>query len=59
MQYLNYIDVIEMFIQAERTRNWEEHLAATDKVLNFYTATGHFNEAKNTMFYLKTMLLLE
>ena len=43
MQYLSYINVIKMFIQAERIGNWKEHLAATDKMLNLYTAIGHFN----------------
>ena len=48
-----------MFIQAERTGNWDEHLAATEKMLNLHAATGHFNYAKSTRLYLQTMIRLE
>lgn len=32
MQYMSYIDVIKMLIRAGR--NWDEHLAATKKILH-------------------------
>ena len=47
VQYMSYIDVIKMFTRAERTKNWDEDLAATKKMLNWYAVTGHFNYAKN------------
>ena len=59
VQYMSYIDVIKMFIRAERTGNWDEHLAATAKMLNLYAAKRHFNYAKSTRLYLQTMLRLE
>ena len=59
VQYMSYIDVIKTFIRAERTENWDEHLAATEKMLNLYVATGHFNYAKRTRLYLQIMLRLK
>ena len=56
VQYMNYTDVIKMFILAERTGNWD---AATAKMLNLCAAKGHFNYAKSTRLYLQTMLRLE
>ena len=46
VQYMNYIDVIKIFIRAKRTGNWYEHLAATLKMLNLYPATGHLTMLK-------------
>ena len=48
-----------MFIQAEKTRNWAEHLVAIEKVLDLYTAPGHFNYTKSTRLCLQTMFQLE
>ena len=42
VQYMNYIDIIKMFIRAERTGNWDEDLAATAKMLNLYAARSTF-----------------
>ena len=56
VQYMNYTDVIKMFILAERTGNWD---AATAKMLNLCAAKGHFNYAKSTRLHLQTMFRLE
>ena len=55
---MGYIDVTEMFIRAERTGNWDEHLAAPE-ILNLHAATGHFNYTKSTKLHLQTMLRLK
>ena len=52
VQYMSYSDVIKTFIRFERTGNWDEHLAATKKMLNLYADTGHFNYGKITRLYL-------
>ena len=49
---MSYIDVIKTLIRFERTGNWDEHLAATKKMLNLYAATGHFNHDKSTRLHL-------
>ena len=57
--YMHYVDIVKMFIRAERTGNWFEHLAATEKMLNLYAATGHMNYAKCARLYLQEMLDLK
>ena len=56
---MSYVATIKLFIRAERTGNWDGHLAATQKMLNLYAATGHFNYAKSARLYLQMMLCLE
>ena len=55
---MGYIDVTEMFIRAERTGNWDEHLEAPE-ILSLHAATGHFNYTKSTKLHLQTMLRLK
>lgn len=59
LSYIDYVGIVKMFIRAERTSNWEEHLAAMEKMLNLYAATGHYNYAKSARLYLQMMLALE
>jgi len=59
LQYADYIGVIRMFIRAERTGNWHEHLEAMRLMLNLYAATGHINYAKSTRLYLQSMQTLD
>ena len=46
LQYLEYISIIRMFIRAERTEIWYEHLEAMRLMLNLFAATGHINMPK-------------
>jgi hypothetical protein len=34
LQFMNCIDIIRLFIRAERTSNWSMHVTATGKMLN-------------------------
>ena len=56
VKYMSYIEVIKMFIRPERTGNWDKHLAATEKMLKFHAATGHFNYAKSASQVLRLTL---
>ena len=47
------------FIRTERTGNLDEHLTATQEMLNLHATTNHFNYAKSTRLYRQTMLRLE
>ena len=53
--YMTYVDVIKLFISAERTGSWEDHLVAATQMLNLFAATGHHNYAKSTRLYLQIM----
>ena len=51
--YIYYVDVVKMFILAERTGYWNLHVVAISKMLNLFAATGYINydksaESKNT-----------
>ena len=49
--YMKYIEVLKLFIRAERIGDWNTHLIATLKMLNIFASTGHFNYAKSTCLY--------
>ena len=55
VQYINYINVVKLFIAAERIGNWQNHLESTAQMLNLFAATGHINYAKSTRLYLQMM----
>ena len=46
IQYTEYIEVVKLFITAERVGDWH-HLYATKKMLNLFATTGHINYAKS------------
>ena len=50
-----YVDIVNQFIYAERTSNWELHLSSISKMLNLFAATGHSNYAKSERLSLQTM----
>ena len=58
IQFLEYVDVMKLFIQAERLGDWEMRLTATKSTLNLFSATSHFNYAKSASRYLQSMLKL-
>ena len=53
--YIDYVDVVKMFIFAERTSDWELHLLAVTKMLNLLAATGHIHYAKSARLYVQEM----
>ena len=59
IQYLYYVSVVKMFIRAERTGNWHEHLEAMRLMLNLFAATAHINYAKSARLYLQKMQSLQ
>ena len=56
LQYMAYVEILRLFIRAERTGDWHLHLVAVSKMLNIFAATGHNNYAKSSRLYLQMML---
>ena len=56
LQYLKMIDILRMFLKAERTADWRLHLQAVRNMLPFFAASGHSLYAKSSYIYLQTML---
>jgi len=59
LQYLHYVDVLKLFIRAERTGHWSLHLHALSKMINLFAATGRIHYAKCARMHLQNMLQLE
>ena len=57
--YMYYVNVLKMFIFAERTSDWTLHIYATSKMLNLFAATGRRNYAKSARLYVQQMNELE
>ena len=55
IQDICYIDIVKLFIAAERTGNWQNDLGITAKMLDLFAVTGHLNYAKKTRLYLQIM----
>ena len=53
--YIDYIFIVQEFIRAERTNNWEAHIEITKSILNLYAATGHNNYAKTGRLYIQSI----
>ena len=58
LQYIEYVEIVKLFIRAERTGNWNLHLVAVGNMMNLFAATGHINCAKSSRLYLQLMLEL-
>lgn len=56
IQYVDYVQILQDFIRAERLSDWSLHLSSLSKMLNLFAATGHRNYAKSARLYLQTML---
>ena len=59
ISYVTYISIVQEFIRAERTSNWNLHVCATKSMLNLFSATGHNNYAKSCRLYLQSLSDLE
>ena len=55
---MNYIDVLKLFIAAERTGNWHLYVHAVQGMLNVFAVTGYSNYAKSARLYVQQMQAL-
>ena len=58
-QYMNMVDILRMFIKAERIGNWRLHLKAVSCMLPYFAAAGHNLYTKSAYLYLQMMYELE
>ena len=54
-QYMEMVAILQRFIKAERTGNWDLHLVAVREMLPFFAASGHNLYAKSAHLYLQKM----
>ena len=59
LQYLYYIDIVRLFVRAERVGDWDLYLISVKKMINLFAATGHINYAKCARLHLQNMLDLK
>ncbi|CAC5413385.1 unnamed protein product [Mytilus coruscus] len=59
IQYMDMINIMKLFIKAERTGDWFLHLHAIQEMLPFFSATGHNLYLKSAYCYLQQMQTLE
>ena len=45
LQYIDYVNIVKLFVFAERTSNWFLHIDAIKRMFNLFAATGHINYA--------------
>ena len=55
LSYMEYVEISEQFIAAERTSKWNSHLQSLRKMLNLFAATAHRNYAKSARYYYQEM----
>ena len=55
LHYIDYVDVVKLFILAEWTSDWFLHLTACERMLYLLAATGHYNYAKSCRLYVQQM----
>ena len=53
LQCLDHINILKIFIRAERTGNWNLHLVVVSKMINSFVATAHVHYAKRARLYPK------
>ena len=58
LQYLEMVDILRVFLKAERTGNWRLHLQSVCEMLSYFAAAGHRLYAKSAYVYLQTMTML-
>lgn len=47
------------FITAQRCSDWKEHIAAAQRMIPYFHASGHFHYAKCTNLFVQDMLILQ
>ena len=55
LQYMDMISILQTFIRAERTGDWQQHLMAVRKMLPYFAASGHNLYLKSAYIYLQNM----
>jgi len=56
---MEMVDILRMFIKAERTANWELHLQVVSQMLPYFAASGHNLYTKCAYLYLQSMKSLK
>jgi len=57
--YMRCVELVKMFLFAERTGNWLMHVHAVSDMLGIFAATGHANYAKAARLYVQQMHSLQ
>ena len=57
-QYMETVELLCSFINAERSGNCQQHLQAIRDMLPYFTASGHLLYAKSAYLYLQSMMKL-
>ena len=55
LQYLRMVNILQAFIKAEWTGNWQMHLKAMYDMLPYIAAAGHNNYTRSVYLYLQNM----
>lgn len=58
LQYMEMVDILRLFIKAERCGDWMLHLKSVQEMLPFFAASGHNLYAKSAYIYLQQMINL-
>lgn len=58
-QYFEQVELMRMFIRAERCGDWQLHLHCVQQMLPHFHAAGHLAYAKSAHLYLQQMMKLE
>lgn len=58
VQYYELVEIVRMYIRAERSGDWNLHLYCVQSMLPYFHAAGHLNYAKTAHVYLQRMLKL-
>ena len=56
---MDMIAILQQFIRAERTGDWNGHLKAVQKMLPYFAASGHHLYLKSAYIYLQNTIRLE
>ena len=52
---MDMIDILQKYLQAEQTGNWQLHLQTISDMLPYLAASGHNNYMKSALLYLQQM----
>ena len=55
LQYMDMVDILRLFLRAERTGDWEMHLHSLQRMLPYLAAGGHHLYTKSLYIYLMKM----
>lgn len=55
INYWNLVNVVKLYVRAERTGDWVLHVYCVQKMIPIFYATGHNNYAKCSQLYIQQM----